>query len=173
MSYIFALLFASAGIGLIYFVRWYARQKVVAAHEYRKATEKFYASVRPLVSDDETPAEIVDLIKYLNLTINDRRIARRLASYPLHQKWSDNYQKYNKIICEFFEARPELAQNHSDVILSWFMAVTALSPISGFAARYSIDNESMGTAAGRISRKSARNHDENNHTPHPGAVAAH
>lgn len=154
MSYFLAFVLVFFGVIAVFTLRAFARWRVNAAREYQTATEKFFAATKPLLADDETPLEIIDVICALNDTIQDMRMASGLASYPAHVYWSEGTQRVFKVAEEFFAARPELEDGFHAMFTNWFIAVTALAPITGTVARYSLASlDSMKSAAARESRR--------------------
>lgn len=151
---IFALLLAIIGIFFVRFIKWYFTLKVKLATEYIEATEKFYASAKPLISDSETPKEVIDTIKFLNEKINDKKT----VSY-LFRSLSSSRMRYNglseemKIHHEFFAKRPELEKRFQNLVTSWFIAVTALSPLVGGACRISINSDNVEKIAANAGKK--------------------
>jgi len=122
---------------LAYALSSYAVFKANSVEEYSEAIKDFYESIDPIVSDDETPIELLRLIDYLNLTISDRSIAGALLKHASRGRWSvSSAMPFDrKIATEFFVRRPELEKPYGNAVLSWFRAVTALSPLKGQLAR--------------------------------------
>lgn len=171
MSYIISILIAALGIAIVLAIRLYAQVKARAAREYQDATNEFFDAARPLISDDDTPSEIIDMIAGLSATIQNRSMASRLASFPLHVKYSDRSLRTFKVAEEFFSSRPELEESFYKMFYSWFAAVTALSPLAGFAARYSLTNkDSMQAAAAKTSKKVSNRHPNDGGQPLNGPM---
>lgn len=136
MSYFFGFAIATIGLGAIYSLPIYLKLNIVLAREYERATEDFYSAVKPLVSDDETPTEVLKTVGGLNELITQKRSAWFLLSYLADGRWrriSD--PERNKVFVEFFHRRPELEKSYRIALKSWFRAVTALSPLAGRAVR--------------------------------------
>ena len=153
MSYLISISLTIVGILSILGLRSYLRMRVAAANEYADASRDFFNAAKPLISDDETPDEIIQVIKMLNFTIHDKNVASYLIAYPLHPKMSTKTQRFIKVSEEFFCDRRELEESYQKMFMSWFIAVTALSPIKGMAARYALANKDIHSAAARASRR--------------------
>jgi len=174
MAYVIGLLIAAIGVGVVLTVLSFFRLKAVLARQYRKSVESFFAAVKPLVSDDETPAEILKMIDTLNTSIADRRSAMMLFSCLTDSRWRHAVpNEMNKIRCEFFHRRPELERPYHEAIYCWFMAVTALSPFFGKAVRFAMDEANVERAVNTASSKvAARKRRDNNHTSRPPELRA-
>lgn len=155
MTYLIALVLVIVGTVGVTTAVGFARLRLSAAREYKKCSDVFFDAAKKLVADEDTPSELLEIIYFMNDTISDKKIARRLVSYPMHLKWSNELAGYNKSKIEFLEKRPELKNIYDDMICSWFLAATALSPIFGTAARYSITKNSVGPAVASVSKHSS------------------
>lgn len=174
MAYILGLLIAVLGVGVVLTVQSFFHMKLALSREYRKATEKFFASVKPLVSDDETPAEVLRVIDTLNKSIADGRSAMMLCAFLANGRWRHFHpSEMNKVRAEFFHRRPELERPYHEAIYSWFMAVTALSPLFGNAARFAMDEKNVERAVNSASAiVVAKSRHDNNHNACPPQLRA-
>jgi len=174
MNYLIALLLVVVGVPSVWAIVGYARFRLRAAREYKTYSDDFFDAAKKLVSEDEAPQELLDIIYFMNDAVSDKGIALRLCSYPMHLKWSNEVAGYNKAKVEFLERRPELTPIYDDMICGWFLAVTSLSPISGTAARYSITKNSVGPAVASVSKHSHDHHNQNGNGNSSGqAIQAH
>lgn len=173
MTYIIGTLIALVGVSAILLFGRYLRFLSSAANEYRVASRGFFASAKPLVNDDETPDDVLALIDGLNSTIYDRRSSRFLLIYLTNCRWKDDVGIHHKTMAEFFHKRPELEKPFKDMIIQWFRAVTALSPIIGRAVRLAMNEINLEKAASKISKKSRIEHcSDNNHSDFPPSIRA-
>jgi hypothetical protein len=109
MTYIFGAIIAIIGISVILTAHSYLKMTISLSREYHRATEAFFSAVKPLLSDDETPSEILMTLRSLNKTISERKSARMLFKYLADDRWRRaDFSNRNKIYVEFFHRRPEL-----------------------------------------------------------------
>jgi hypothetical protein len=137
--------------------RAYFRFKAARVKEYGKDTADFFEAVNPLISDDDTPTEILEILDSLNDGIMDRKSARSLLDQIIkYRGWKDKFtppSEKMKIIEEFFRRRPELEKPFYKMLMHWFMAVTAFSPLTGWVVRFALPANGLEQVAIRMSRK--------------------
>jgi hypothetical protein len=173
MAYILGLLIALLGVGVVVTVQSFFRLKTALNREYRKSTDGFFDAVEPLVSDDETPVEVLELIDMMNKSITDRRSALMLCSFLADSRWRQfEPSPRNKVRVEFFHRRPELESPFHEAIYNWFMAVTALSPFFGKVVRLIMDERNVERAVNVASAKVAKRHRDGNHNACPPQLRA-
>lgn len=105
------------------------------------AAKAFYDSCKPLISDDETPDEVLDSLAFINARITDRAAPSnfvhllktgRLAASAVHK--SDADQRFAKIQT-FFARRPELEEPYDRAITEGLLAMSFNSVCHGGAIR--------------------------------------
>ena len=158
MIYVLSALLAIVGVTVVATVIGYVRLKSAEADEYRKAADGFFAAAKPLVRDDETPTEMLQIINYMNDAITDRRESRKMLSYIINERWDAEQiaSSRTKMIVEFFERRPELKDSRNAMFDHWFAAITRLSPALGMLARATMSKGNVGRAVTYRASKSDR-----------------
>lgn len=135
----------------------YVQLRAKAAVEYRASATAFFDAADQLASRDDAPPELLDTVSALNDSMSDRRAAKNLLLYLSGEtRWkdSDAFLRRKKILTEFFVRQPELELVYHEVILNWFLAVTALSPLVGKLARLMMSERTLEAAATRKRRPS-------------------
>lgn len=162
MAYLIGILIALTGIAVVLSAHNYLKLKILMAREYGRAADGFFAAAKPLVSDDETPDEILMTIAMLSELISDRSGARKLLGFLANDRWRKIDGEKNKVFVEFFHRRPELEEPFKTAMVQWFMAVTCLSPFFGKMVRIAMDEANVERAARNVSAKarSARHCDD-------------
>ena len=153
----------------VYLLACYISFRAECAKEYEQATEEFYRSIDPLVSDDETPVEMLELIEFLNETISDKTQANALLRHASKARWSGSrVMSYSrKINTEFLARRTELEKPFFLALMAWFRAITALSPIKGQFARIVIQEGAEPRIASELAKSRGRHDNHEN-----GAIPA-
>jgi hypothetical protein len=155
MTYATAFIITVFVCALLVAVRRYLQIKANSALEYQTATDGFFNSIKPIVDDDETPDEILDIIRGFGATITDKHIPMVFLSYLRNDRWRHpEWGLQNKILAEFFHRRPELEKSFEAALLNWFRAVTSLSPLVGAAVRTAMMEEKLKSAAVQVTAKS-------------------
>jgi len=128
------LLFSFAATVLLY--RSHAQAELNRIARYEFWTDKFYDRSKALVSDADTPAIMIEIIRGLNAAITEKRAARALFTVLSRRR---NRVAPPKMIdgevLKFMATRPELAENFNDMIYANMMAVSYLDSRWGVAAR--------------------------------------
>ena len=157
MSVFIGVMIIILGTTGIFAGRAYFRFKAAREKEYGKDAADFFEAVNPLISDDDTPTEVLEIIDFLNDGIMDRKSATRLFENIIkYRGWQDKCtppSEKMKILEEFFRGRPELEKPFYKMLMHWFLAVTAFSPLIGLAVRFSLPENGLEKVAIRISRK--------------------
>jgi hypothetical protein len=152
MIYVIGILIATVGIAVTFTALSYLKMNISMARQYHKAAEGFFSSVKPLISDDETPIEILKTLDALNKMLTERRSARLLLMYLADERWRrGDFAKKNKIYVEFFQTRPELEESYKMAFENWFTAVTCLSPFFGKVVRLAMDEHNVERAVTTVS----------------------
>lgn len=162
IHYVFAFVLMFIGLVSLRLVMNYLRFRKSMTIEYGKAVTAFFDAAKPLMSDEDVPSEVRQMINFLSDAIDDRRAARfmfRLISRP--NGLSKPMPETVKIAREFFASRPELEEKFDALFASWFVAITALNPIFGPALRvatFNNDERMQGLAESTVvvSRPSAK-----------------
>ena len=127
-----------------------------AADRYKrrlKYAESFYEAAGALASDDETPAELLDVVSSMNSTIDDPEAVRLLMDWLVRGRQIDpgaSAAKLRKIAVEFFERRPELEEPWQKAMATWFLAVSYQSWWRGPFLRTAIHKRELPGAAARV-----------------------
>lgn len=175
MSYFIATLLALLGCAAVILTLKYIEFLAARQREYGEAACEFFEAAAPLAADDETPEKILLGIDSLNQTITDRRAALSILSYIRSERWQKvdgSVAELNKVHAEFFHKRPELEQPYRRAVVGWFKAVTALSPIVGKLARFSVTAPDVEPATFRAAKRIASKRENSDHH-HGGARRAH
>lgn len=118
----------------------YAAARIYATSSalFLEAVDEFYAAIKPLVDDDETPGVILDDVAFMSSSIRDKSIAREIC------RASDEIlaapARHDHVIDEFLRRRPELKRCYEASMSSWIQAIISVSPLWGIYANYKIAN---------------------------------
>jgi hypothetical protein len=122
---------------------WYARKRNKQRRRYEIHITTFYESVRPLISDEDTPVEILRLLRFLNGEISNPTAARfavlamRSSSKSyLDAKNNSEISSLDSIVEEFLRKRPELGKKLIQAIAAAMLAVSYNSLIFGYFLRF-------------------------------------
>jgi hypothetical protein len=159
-----SFLIAAIGSTLVLLFASYLQLRLRAVTEYAAAAAAFFRAAETMTSCDEAPPELLDALSAMNETVSDRRAARSMLSYlSADARWrdmnSDAFLRRKKVLTEFFERRPELERTYHEIVVDWFLAITALSPVVGKLARIAMTGDAVEAAAGarRHPRGDAKN----------------
>lgn len=161
MTTTFAVLAGIIAVALARFAYLHLRESARSNRRRLHHAELFFKGANTLVSDDETPEEMLRLLDSLNSTISDKDGPRILMTYLLRGRQimdNDESAKFRKIVAEFLDRRPELLDSWEQGVANWFLAISYLSWWRGPFLRSAIHNQELLGAAKRVERKS-RNHD--------------
>lgn len=116
----------AAGVAILAF---YGYQKVRLARlrSFGENATLFYGAIDPLISDKETPVEVLDFIQFLNALICERRAARdmwHIVSGGGVLNPSAAARQRIHAIHEFFDRRPELREPYSTAVVTAMLCVT-------------------------------------------------
>jgi hypothetical protein len=143
---------------------WFRVRREVS---YEKATAEFYEASNPLALDKDSPFELLDLIDGLNCTITDKRMALSMLRYAFQDTWwKEKFippSERTVVVDGFLKRRPELEASFRKMVVSWFIAVTALSPLVGAIVRFAMSGPSVEQAASRASKESTSHRDDHFH----------
>ena len=131
---------------IIYCIPAFFDKRTKRLKEYEFYAKEFRKNARPLITDKETPLEILESIRLLNDTIHDKSSAKVIILAFFHhrkmKKTQINMSEENNIhqeITNFFNQRPELKKAYMNAIPCYFAAiVTNSSGIFALLARFSL-----------------------------------
>lgn len=142
IHYIFAFMILVIFLASLRLLLSYLRFRASMTIEYGEAVKEFFDAAKPLMSDEDVPSEVRQMIKLLSDAIDDKRAARimfRVIGQP--NDLSKPMPETAKVAHEFFATRPELEEKFDTLFASWFVAITALDPVFGPAIRVTTFND--------------------------------
>ena len=164
MSTVIGILVALTACAIISFGLFYVRFRAHSAAAYAEAASAFYDAAKPLATDEETPEEILSLIFGLNKTITNNSCAWHILRYLNQDRWwkdkLSGASELSKVAAEFLHRRPELEGPYREMMVNWFLAITALAPFPGHLARAAMTEPGLIQAATRAAKKIETNGDE-------------
>ena len=161
MIYVWGILLGLLGYAAIRAVRAYASAWLRREKIREKSIRGFYAAMKPLVEDEDTPTELLRVLSVLNQTISDPRIVQHLLQFQGKDRWWRRESRpttLTKTATEFFAKRPELEEPFVRAIGEWLLAVTASSPVLGRVLRVSMSRDAIPEAAEAAAGKVGRGH---------------
>src|SRR5690606_29568140 len=112
-------------------VGWVAHGNARRISRYRSCALQFYGRVAPVVEDDETPDEILDMIAFINARIADPSASRELRR-ALRDRKSRTAPRAG---AEFFKRRQELVVPFSEACAAALLALTYNDGWNGWRTR--------------------------------------
>lgn len=148
MTYVVSFILMFIGVSLIFLTVNVLKFLRNSQQQYIESSNMFFADVRALLSDPDTPDALIERIKAMNETISDKDAAKHILRIPTEINFDDTRSAE---VEAFLRNRPELRDNYENVIVSWFVAITAISPIFGPVLRYQVtDTRSKSRAVKRL-----------------------
>jgi hypothetical protein len=130
---------AIIAVGLVVLAAaWVVRLDTNRLGCYDQHASRFYDRIQPLVDDDQTPDELLNLVEFMNLRITDTRAANDLMRLLLlinggHK--SAEATKVAEVFSAFFNARPELKQPFGEAMANGLLAITYRDRYFGWYTR--------------------------------------
>ena len=172
---ILSLISASVGVAAALAVLAYTRLSATCASEQTHYSDVFFEASDKLASCDDAPSELLHVLYALNETITGTKAFPILFSYLSDQsRWLPKDKEFyvrNKALAEFFHQRPELEPLYRQVLVGWFLAVTAQSPLIGRLARFALVESAVEGAAFKRIRQGASQDRDPTHGPNQVARA--
>lgn len=119
-----ALLAAVMAVVCLY-TRW-AKQDLRRLARYEHWTDRFFAAAKPLVSDPDTPPDVLDLLATVNDVITAKPASRLLYYTLKKQLLCPRAASVDRPFEAFFAQRPELSEPFGDACYAGLMAITYL-----------------------------------------------
>lgn len=113
-------------------------------HLFESWANEFFANMKPLLEDKETPVPVLQMLSFLNKKLDDTGTAH-LAVLALHFSSSSKPETAparDKIaeIIEFLKRRPELATAFFRASVAGFMALSySAAPLAGWLIRKNLE----------------------------------
>lgn len=118
-------------IALAFIVPWRLHTATVRLGHYETYSSVFFQKAQALVSDRDTPLEIIQMISFLNDRIDRRDGAQfifGLLLRPMDRSAGDEVvREFHDTIEPFFAKRPELEKAYREAMANWVMALIANS----------------------------------------------
>jgi len=177
-DYIFAFFLTIVAVGSIYMFRKYTEMRSDAMKEYIVVSKEFFDATEPLLADPETPKHMIETISILGELISEKKIAKLMLNrIKSGDSISPQVREEMKLDNEFFAVRRELEESHNKMYASWFLAVTALSPLAGHACRYELHEGvnqrrvSVQVSRARYAKRHNNDNNDNGASSNAAAVA--
>ena len=108
-----------------------ARYRYAKFRRYQGHVQEFYRSIQPLLKDDETPGEVLQVIGFLNSRIDDRHAMYRFLKFVgLGKVFSHTKtERMVPVVHQFFARRPELEESYRDALMHGMMALSFNAPL--------------------------------------------
>jgi hypothetical protein len=148
-----AVLIALFGSSVVLAFASYVQLRARAALEYASTTEAFFQSMDVLVSCEDTPTELLDLLAAMNEALTDKKAAGAMLAYLSRgSRWKDRRSdaaiRLKAALKDLFAKHPDLEAVYHEALVSYFLAITALSPLVGKLARIAMTEDGVEAAAG-------------------------
>ncbi len=148
VSWIAALLLIAISYGLLRFGLWIVRFYRNRQHQYAEAARKFNEEAAVLLAREDITSGDIAFIDDLVSTINDPRTA--MVFYQvLYDKKRNRLEKPKRT----HRTSDHLSEDHLNLHILWFTAVTAKSPIFGSMVRIAIAQQNIPTAVTEVSHR--------------------
>jgi hypothetical protein len=127
--------------------------------DYELWSSEFFENARPLVNDQDTPDEVLDLLQFANNLLTNKRASRRLLKAILDVDdtlGTPSETEFTAPLDAFFERRPELGRAFVRAMTSGLFALTFVCGRDGARVRREILKDfgnSEPTRVGRLARQ--------------------
>lgn len=127
-------LYLCAALALTYGLYVLRRYDLEQIREFDFFAKEFHAASAPLISDDETPDEVLLFLLALNKKISDPTAARDFLRF-VSRKLPSNASGPPSSVREFFKHRPELEEKFLQAMAAAILAISFRSRFYGYKLR--------------------------------------
>jgi hypothetical protein len=132
-SVLFIGLIGIATAGAWFYVS-YLRMRLMDLRNFESFSQQFHASAQPLLDDNDTPDEVLDILLFSSRCMSGAAHAKSLYRFlreGARPAMSAESRRRIQVKNDFLARRPELMPPFNTAIFSWFMAMSFTSRFYG------------------------------------------